>query len=285
MAALVVIVSVIVAALAALGCSSADGVVPASDESAADENYLTTLVSSPDSIGTGQQRLIFQLRRSFERLGGPTTDAFVELDTLGIEPVQFPATWIAGDDSDRHGGYVITPDLDTTGTWLATLTVGDEQGDTAEFVVFANTPMPRAGDDAPRTKNETTASATLARLTTDPEPDERLYDRTIEDSLAANAATVVIFSTPKYCTTDVCGPMLDLIKTRIVDHPAVDFTHVEVYEDFEEAGDQLIPRPAVVEWGIQTEPWIFTVASDGTIVDSFEGIISPDELDAALGRL
>lgn len=267
-----------------VACSSSDDVAGAGTELAG-EPYVTTLVSSPESIGSGSQRLIFQLRRSFERLGGPTKDAVVEIDTLGIEPVRLPATWIAGDDSDRHGGYVVSAELDTTGTWLATLIVGEERGEVAEFVVLANTPMPRAGDDAPHTENETIESAPLARLTTDPDPDERLYDRTIQNSIESGDATVVIFSTPKYCTTDVCGPMLDLVKTRIVEHPAVEFTHVEVYEDFHEVGEQLIPRPAVVEWGIQTEPWIFTVATDGTIVDSFEGIISPDEFDAALARL
>jgi len=41
----------------------------------------------------------------------------------------------------------------------------------------------------------------------------------------------------------------------------------------------------VLEWGISTEPWIFTVDRSGRIAASFDGVRGPDELDDALAAI
>lgn len=276
--------SVLVACSGGSDSESSSSTIPTDAELAAGP-LQTRLVTSPESIGPGQQRLVFQLRRDEVKMGGPDLRATIEFDTLGIQPFDVGATWVWGDEDLGNGAYVTTVDLPEAGTWLATMTVAGTAGETAEFVVNANTPMPRTGETAPLTDSDTLASASLAEITTDPDPDNRFYETSVRDGISAGQASVVVFSTPKYCTTDVCGPILNMVKPAIDVRPDVNFVHVEVYEDFVEAGNQLIPRLAVLEWGIQSEPWVFTVDSGGQIVDSFEGVLSPSELDDALAAL
>ena len=43
--------------------------------------------------------------------------------------------------------------------------------------------------------------------------------------------------------------------------------------------------PAVAEWGLPTEPWVFVVAADGTLAAKFEGAVGADELREVLNAL
>lgn len=255
------------------------------DADAIPDSAATTLVSSPESIAVGEQRLIFQLRDGVTRFGGPDLAATVELDTLGVEPVAVPATWVWADEENATGAYVVAASFDGAGTWLATLKIGEAAGQPVTFTVFDNAPMPQRGEAAPATATDTLTDLPLAQLTTDPNPDRRLYETSIAEGLAQGAPMTVVFSTPKYCTTSVCGPMLDLIKSRIDEHDTVTFVHVEVYEDFGPEDTELQPRPAILDWGIPTEPWVFTIDSAGTVDEVFEGVLASDELDAALAKL
>jgi len=43
-----------------------------------------------------------------------------------------------------------------------------------------------------------------------------------------------------------------------------------------------VPVAATIEWGLPSEPWIFVVDRDGLVTASFEGIVSEEELQAAV---
>lgn len=248
--------------------------------------FETVMVSSAESIGIGQQRLIMLLRNGPIRIGGPAQAAEVELKRLGSDPVTRAAEWVWGDEQGEHGGaWIVWHDFDQAGTWRATITVDGQVGTATTFGVLPNTPMPRAGERAPTTSTETLASADLASLTTDSDPDRRLYTTSVDDAVASGKPTAIVFSTPEFCTTDVCGPLLDEIKERIDDYPGTNFVHVEVYEDINANNGELVPRPAVIEWGIATEPWVFLVGADGKVAATYEGLMSGAEIDRALSSL
>ena len=42
--------------------------------------------------------------------------------------------------------------------------------------------------------------------------------------------------------------------------------------------NQLQPVEAVNRWGILSEPWVFTVDSDGIVRGSFEGVVGQPEI-------
>jgi hypothetical protein len=58
----------------------------------------------------------------------------------------------------------------------------------------------------------------------------------------------------------------------------VAFTHQEIWQDF--ATKKVFST--VEEWRLQSEPWIFVVDGQGIIRAKFEGLVTVNELEAAL---
>jgi hypothetical protein len=43
--------------------------------------------------------------------------------------------------------------------------------------------------------------------------------------------------------------------------------------------------PTVTDWGLDSEPWFFTIGPDGTIQERLDGAFATDEIRAALDRV
>jgi hypothetical protein len=68
-------------------------------------------------------------------------------------------------------------------------------------------------------------------------------------------------------------------------YPDVNWVHVEVYEGFNDATfapDVEHLAPAVVAYGLPSEPWVFVMDESGVVVARFEGVIGAGELEAVL---
>ena len=91
-----------------------------------------------------------------------------------------------------------------------------------------------------------------------------------------------MFATPKYCTSRVCGPVLDVVRTLIAAYGGrVAFVHEEVWQ----AGAMQRLSPTMEEWNLRSEPWIFIVDGDGVIRARFEGVTTRRELETALRQM
>jgi hypothetical protein len=184
----------------------------------------------------------------------------------------------------NHSGlYRVAVDFPTEGTWW--VSVAPEGGSPLpEFPVTVHrTPLtPAIGAPAPRSDSATSADGPLESITTDDDPDPRFYEMSIAEAVTSGRRSVIVFATPRFCTTGVCGPTLDDIKALAGSYPEVNFVHVEVFTNLDDP-DNLAVVPAVVEWGLPTEPWVFVVDADGIVVGRFEGVVAPDELETLLG--
>jgi hypothetical protein len=111
-----------------------------------------------------------------------------------------------------------------------------------------------------------------------------MHQMTIADAVTSGRPTLIVFATPAFCVTRVCGPtkqMVDQLYPQYKDE--VNFIHVEPYElEPARSGEGLIPVPAVGEWGLPTEPWAFIIDKEGNVAAKFEGIVAPSELEEAL---
>jgi len=56
------------------------------------------------------------------------------------------------------------------------------------------------------------------------------------------------------------------------------FEHIEVHDPA--SGDAY--NPVYVGFGLQSEPWVYVVNSQGIVADRFEGPVTTDQLRAAL---
>jgi hypothetical protein len=164
------------------------------------------------------------------------------------------------------------------------------------FSVRDKTDTPAIGADAPASDTLTaTDPAAIVAISTDQDPDPRLYTLSVKDAIGAGKPFVLVFATPLFCTSGTCGPALDLVKQVMPDYIGrVNFIHVEPYllqvtdGRTQPALDVLgHPQPvrAVVEWGLPTEPYVFVVDAHGKVAAKFEGMAYPDELTAALDAL
>jgi hypothetical protein len=189
-------------------------------------------------------------------------------------------------DTGPRGLYVTYPTFESTGKWGAEVTVegrGLDETVRASFEVAAQGSTPAVGEAVPASKTPTGSGRELRRITTDTKPDPDFYRTSIHEAVGSGEPFVVTFATPKFCSSAVCAPTLDIVKRESRDWRGVEFIHVEVYELDDTTN--LEPVAAVREWGLPSEPWVFVVGPDGKLAAKFEGTVSPGELADALKSL
>ncbi len=63
------------------------------------------------------------------------------------------------------------------------------------------------------------------------------------------------------------------------------FLHIEVYGGFNEPGfepDVAHLVPAVVAFGLPTEPWVFVMDEEGVVIGRFDGVLGDGEIESLL---
>ncbi len=270
-------------AMMASACGGGEEVEPSFPEGS------FAIVANAD-VGTGASRVLVAIaQEDGTRLGSPNIGI-----QLTARPLDAPGetsratgvfTWMV---EDVVGLYRAAFEFDRPGTWE--ITVQPSSGPPLAPVavnVLEKTLSPNIGDPAPVAPTPTLADSTLAELTTDPTPEPRFYATSLEDALASGKPTVLVFSTPAYCQTAACGPLLDTVKGVAVSYPDVNFIHVEVYTgltdpDFVPDPAHLAPAAGPDYWNLPTEPWVYVIDAGGTVTARFEGVMGEDELLAAL---
>jgi hypothetical protein len=149
--------------------------------------------------------------------------------------------------------------------------------------VLAAPSTPAPGTPAPRSHNLIASDVPdLRQIDTSDPPDPRLHQVRIADAIAQGKPQVIVFATPKFCTSRVCGPVVDIVRTLLPAYgDRVVFTHQEIWRDA--AAHEFFPTMA--EWGLQTEPWIFVVDAKGMVRAKFEGLATAREIEAALQQV
>ena len=102
------------------------------------------------------------------------------------------------------------------------------------------------------------------------------------DAIAQGKPQLIVFATPQFCTSRMCGPVIDIVRALLPAYgKRVAFTHQEIWQDFAEKKI----FPTVEEWRLFTEPWIFVVDGRGIIRAKFEGLVTAHELEEALQQV
>ena len=206
---------------------------------------------------------------------------FLETDAK-LERIGVPG----GDEADATHIYVASLRLPRAGKYwfLAEPEGGAEKVQAlGNVVVVKEDAPPDVGDPAVASETPTLASTggDTAALTTRLPPDEDLLHYSIADSLIANVPFVVTFSTPKFCSSRTCGPVVDVVEEvlRRIDDEEIRFIHVEVFEGNDPAKGY---NRWMKEWKLPTEPWTFLVGANGNIAVRFEGTVSVAELEQSV---
>jgi len=257
------------------------------------QEFTPVVVSSDLGVGANRFTMVLLDKDAKGNIGGPDVDvetAFYDLDRSRTDPVSAGAA-TRYQVHDVATFYSQPVDFDAAGTWGAKITVSEPgqepRCEQVRFSVLEASRAPSVGDAAPRSSNKTVADAAggdLSTITSDVSPDPRLYGSTVAELLDAHKPFVVAFATPKFCQSRTCGPVVDQIKDVMADHPELDFVHVEVYDDLASSRPARYV-PALSEWRLPSEPWVFVVGADGRIVDRFEGAMSDTDLRGAVAKV
>ncbi len=245
---------------------------------------VAVVASAPGSIGLGDQRIITALLNDDESfVNDPELDVQAEFRFNGERVLEVDTRFVWAIENVR-GFYAVEMTFDRPGTWeIALVPEGRPPTAPAPFLVVDDPGIPDVGEPAPPSVTKTVADHTYEQMTTDPDPDPRFYQLSLDEAVGNGRPTVIVFATPAFCTSATCGPTLDLVKGVASSHPSVDFVHVEVYDNLDAAaGGELVVVPAVDEWQLPSEPWVFVVDAHGVISGRFEGTVGRAELEAAL---
>jgi hypothetical protein len=185
--------------------------------------------------------------------------------------------------TDVQGIHVAHVAFPFPGPWGIEVLATPEDGPAAaarlRVNVLASGRAPMPGTPAPRSRNLVAADvADLTRIDSSVPPDPRLHQVRIADAIAEGRPQVIVFATPRYCASRVCGPVVDVVRTLVPAYgERVAFIHQEVY-----AGGSTALAPTFQEWNLPSEPWIFVVDGRGVVRARFEGVTGPREVETAL---
>lgn len=214
-----------------------------------------------------------QVRLGFFKLNGD------QATKVGEEEAAF--RWV---DSQARGIYTAVFRFDSPGLWGVQVDAQRPgQGvDTSRisFEVKAKGSAPAVGDRAIPSRSPTVRDVKDPAEICSNVPPCPLHEISVADALAQKRPLVLLFASPGFCVTQTCAPELGVV-LEAADHyrDTANFIHVEIYKD----PRNRVPADTVVEWGLQSEPWIFVVDSAGTITDRFEGVTTLAEVEEALG--
>ena len=114
------------------------------------------------------------------------------------------------------------------------------------------------------------------------------HDVSLDQALAQRRPLAVLVSTPAFCQTATCGPVLDILLRAAPDlGDTVGFVHLEVYAT-RPTGPEVTRTPlapAVKAFGLASEPVLFVVGPDGTVRDRLDGLFGATEARQALQQL
>ncbi len=195
-------------------------------------------------------------------------------------------------EAGESGVYVAAVRFDEPGQWgvEVTATVGDVTYDpvAAGFEVLEESASVAMGAPAPLSETLTLDDVEdVAEIDTSNPPIPEMHTMTIAEAVTSGRPSVIVFATPAFCLSRICGPTKDVVDDLFKQYKGeVNFVHVEPYElDRARSGEGLFDVPAFSEWGLSSEPWVFLVDSEGIIAAKFEAVVTMDELKAALEPL
>ena len=269
------------------------------------EAGIQALVVSSD-LAVGQNRFVLGLLTPDNQV---MTDAQVHFaffkqgeDSIPVNEADavFESTQVEFTHTHENGEQHLHEEV--TGVYIADVTFG-QPGDvylrvsgtladgkpftthTSNFPVPQQSQTPAVGSPAPRSNNPTTADVPDISLidSSDP-PRPQMHALSIAQAIDAGKPVVVAFATPAFCQSRVCGPTMEVMDELYHKYgDAAAFVHVEPYDlmALRQQG-QFQLAPAAQEWHLPSEPWVFVLDRQGRVAAKFEGIVTVQDLDAAL---
>jgi hypothetical protein len=217
---------------------------------------------------------------------GPAIGPFpARIEDLTTKPA-FRAKTTADDPSAAQVAYVTDIPLDKPGPWAFAALIKNGGSFLYSLMPTPNPvgdyPMPQVGQRPPTVHTLTAGEVSdISQIDTRVPPDD-MHSDDFADVLGKKPV-VLLFSTPALCQSRVCGPVTDeaeQVKQEFGDRVA--FIHQEIYNN-NRINDG--PRPQMVAFHQNTEPWAYVIDRGGKVSTVLQGPFSVQELEAAVQKV
>lgn len=143
------------------------------------------------------------------------------------------------------------------------------------------------GEKAIPVETPTTADARGVDPVCTADPPCPLHSVSLAKAIGAGKPVAFLISTPQFCQTNVCGPVLDMLVAAAAQMPGLVAIHNEVYADVGVTGDPLRSKltEAVDAYGLTFEPSLLVIDGAGVVVDRLDFTWDRAELAAALAKV
>lgn len=276
--------------LALAACASPAAAPPAVAPSSAPASPDIQAVIVASEVTVGRQRVpVGILHRNT-----PVNDAVVRIRAYRSSPADPLATEsdapFKGEGLEGSGVYVAQLSFGASGQWIIEIAVRREPAAPVvlrlPLKVAASSRVPAVGEAAPASRNPTRKDVLdIAEIDSGIPPND-MHDLSIADAIAQHRPALVVFATPAFCSSRMCGPQLKAVERL---EPAlrdrIAFIHIEIYRNFRTDPAKKELAPTVLEWRLQSEPWVFLIDGTGIVRAAFEGPTATDELRAAIDLL
>ena len=131
----------------------------------------------------------------------------------------------------------------------------------------------KLGEVAPRVHTKTLADVDgdISRITTYRQPDERMYQYSVDEALASGKPVLLEFATPAHCTP--CDRQLQMIKSLLQKYQGkMIFIHMDQYDSPE----------AYKAYHVPGDPWTFVIDRRGVVRFQQAGSMLYNELENAI---
>lgn len=282
-------------------------------QSPATSTNITPVFAFTEAV-VGPNRLPIGIIQDGTPLNDPNavvTATFFNLDTDKTKPLGTSTATYYGQGLPA-AVYVASFDFPVAGNYgvqITTNTAGSTAQSNVQLTVLERAIAPKIGDLAiPVLTLTTTNVADPKELSSAAITDSSLYATSLDAALTAKKPIAILFATPGFCRTAVCGPSLkvfaELAKTY---GTTITFIHSEIYRypfgesfakqnelfqiamnegrNLTDAERKTGVSDAYYAWKLQSEPWLFLIDSNGIIVGRYEGGLTQEELSPALSAL
>jgi hypothetical protein len=134
--------------------------------------------------------------------------------------------------------------------------------------------------DTPTTSNPRNVDPVCTRT---PEPCP-FHDVTLTEALASGKPVAFMISTPGFCQTAICGPVLEFMVDSATQHSNLALVHAEVYVA-PQSGDLSKTTDAVATYGLAWEPSFYVADATGTVTARLDFLWDGAEFDAAVATI
>lgn len=274
------------------------------------QKTTTTAILVNSQVGVGSTRLTFGLFDKSQKLVTDAKDTKVRLFTLDgnsgtlvTEATLRPSVLPQENSTHQHADgtqhlhdspevtvYAAVVELTRPEWWGAEFSYavgGKTQRQRLRFFVSPQTSEPGVGAPVPASVQKTLRDGMpITDLDTSEQPRPALHQMTIAEAVKSGKVSVIAFATPAFCQTRFCGPVVDSVVAPAAERygDRVNVLHVEPFDVPAARSGTLNIEPVMLEWGLQTEPWVFVIGKDGRVAAKFEGILSLEELTAAIDK-